>query len=131
MNESSTINEAVTQPLFLCPVCLRKLHKVLKFDVCRRYVLLREECSKLLQFIEEGLQIGSVSDEDSKPEDTELTMKTSDSIIDESVTDCPTANGGITSEEEIGEEGRESVCVTEYFKKSIQWLNECIATFNN
>ena len=127
MNESTTIDEAVTQPLFLCPVCLRKLHKVLQFDIRKRYILLREECYKLLQFIEEVLKTESVSDGDSEPEDTPLTIKTSDSIIDGSVTDSPTANGVITD----GEEVKESLCVTEYFKKSIQWLDECITTFNN
>lgn len=52
MNESTTIDEAISQPLFLCPVCLRKLHKVLKFDVHRRYVELRAECCKLIDMVE-------------------------------------------------------------------------------
>ncbi len=44
MNESSCIEEAMAQPLFLCPVCLRKLHKVCKFNVTDRY-------KQLLQFL--------------------------------------------------------------------------------
>lgn len=43
LNESSSIAEAEQQPLFLCPVCLRKLHKVLKFDVAKRYHLLHQK----------------------------------------------------------------------------------------
>ena len=37
MNESDSIPLAESQPLFLCPVCLRKLRKVLKFDIQSRY----------------------------------------------------------------------------------------------
>lgn len=48
MNESNSIDEAVSQPLFLCPICLRKLHKALKFDVLQHYISLRERCQELL-----------------------------------------------------------------------------------
>ena len=51
MNESNTIEEAVTQPLFLCPICLRKLHKVIKFSVRDRYHHMAEQCSKLSQIL--------------------------------------------------------------------------------
>ncbi|XP_033111909.1 archaemetzincin-2-like [Anneissia japonica] len=37
MNESKSVKEALSQPLFLCPVCLRKLHKSLGFDIRQRY----------------------------------------------------------------------------------------------
>ncbi|XP_046575491.1 archaemetzincin-2-like, partial [Haliotis rubra] len=37
MNESTSLMEAMDQPLFLCPVCLRKLHEVCRFDVLDRY----------------------------------------------------------------------------------------------
>lgn len=37
MNESTSIAEAVGQPLFLCPVCLRKLQKVCRFNIIQRY----------------------------------------------------------------------------------------------
>lgn len=49
MNESSSIDEAINQPLFLCPVCLRKLHKALHFDILQRYVHLQHKCQELLQ----------------------------------------------------------------------------------
>ena len=37
MNESSSIAEAATQPLFLCPICLRKMQKAVGFDPLERY----------------------------------------------------------------------------------------------
>ncbi len=47
MNESSSIEAAITQPLFLCPVCLRKLHKVLRFDLVERYRAMAVQCMEL------------------------------------------------------------------------------------
>lgn len=46
MNESSNVDQAQNQPLFLCPVCLRKLHKFLQFPIVTRYKLLKDfmEC---------------------------------------------------------------------------------------
>ena len=46
MNESTSLPEAMSQPLYLCPVCLRKLQKVCKFDLKERYTL-------ILNFLEE------------------------------------------------------------------------------
>ena len=37
MNGSSSLAEALAQPMFLCPVCLRKLQKCIKFDLKERY----------------------------------------------------------------------------------------------
>ena len=48
MNESKSILQAENQPLFLCPVCLRKLQKALGFDVVERY---KDLCSFLNSFI--------------------------------------------------------------------------------
>ncbi len=42
MNESSNVSQAQNQPLFLCPVCLRKLHKFLQFDIVSRYERLKD-----------------------------------------------------------------------------------------
>ena len=47
MNESTSIFQAAAQPLFLCPICLRKLHKVLKFDLLERYQMLADQCLNL------------------------------------------------------------------------------------
>ncbi|KAL4225403.1 hypothetical protein ACF0H5_016093 [Mactra antiquata] len=43
MNESNSMNMAASQPLFLCPVCLRKLQHTMQFDILSRY-------KKLLRF---------------------------------------------------------------------------------
>ena len=37
VNESKSVLQAENQPLFLCPVCLRKLQKAVGFDVVERY----------------------------------------------------------------------------------------------
>lgn len=37
MNESKSVVQAESQPLFLCPVCLRKLQKAVGFDIVNRY----------------------------------------------------------------------------------------------
>ena len=42
MNESSSVVQAQNQPLFLCPVCLRKLHKFLQFPIVTRYKMLKD-----------------------------------------------------------------------------------------
>ncbi len=49
MNESSSIQQAAMQPLFLCPICLRKLQKALKFSIVDRYQRLLEVCKELYQ----------------------------------------------------------------------------------
>lgn len=40
MNGSNTDEEALKKPYELCPVCLRKLHYVLKFDIQDRFTAL-------------------------------------------------------------------------------------------
>lgn len=42
LNGSKSLKEGDKQPLHLCPVCLRKLHHALGFDVVARYKLLRD-----------------------------------------------------------------------------------------
>ncbi|XP_059156435.1 archaemetzincin-2-like isoform X2 [Physella acuta] len=42
MNESSAVSQALAQPLFLCPVCLRKVQASCRFDVLERYKLMLE-----------------------------------------------------------------------------------------
>jgi archaemetzincin len=46
MNGSNHLNESDARPIHLCPVCLRKLHSSVGFDVVKRYQL-------LLRFYEE------------------------------------------------------------------------------
>lgn len=42
MNGSNTLEEADLKPLFLCPVCLRKIKHCLEFDIKERYELLSQ-----------------------------------------------------------------------------------------
>ena len=49
MNESKSILQAESQPLFLCPVCLRKLQKALYFDIVERYEVLYNFLDSLTQ----------------------------------------------------------------------------------
>ena len=57
MNESSSVEEAMSQPLFLCPVCLRKLHQVCGFDVTERY----QELLSFLVDVQEQLPCESIA----------------------------------------------------------------------
>lgn len=54
MNESASIEQASAQPLFLCPVCLRKLKKMLRFDIFKRYGLLKDAVIRLLEASKPG-----------------------------------------------------------------------------
>jgi len=47
MQGSNHIEEAGTKPFFLCPMCLRKLHSVLKFNPTQRYKNLADVCTTL------------------------------------------------------------------------------------
>ena len=49
MNESRNLEEAISQPLFLCPVCLRKLHHALEFSLLNRYQALFEFISSIVE----------------------------------------------------------------------------------
>ena len=56
MNESASIEEASRQPLFLCPVCLRKLKKWLRFDVFARYKCMKEAIGRMLEVVQSSEQ---------------------------------------------------------------------------
>lgn len=42
MNASVSVLHVDTQPLFLCPICLRKIHIAQRFDVLERYKKLQD-----------------------------------------------------------------------------------------
>ncbi|XP_031549207.1 archaemetzincin-2-like isoform X2 [Actinia tenebrosa] len=56
MNESTTIAEAVNQPLFMCPVCLRKIQKAVGFGVVERYSRLQHFLETLHSDLLQGLR---------------------------------------------------------------------------
>ena len=74
MNSSKLVPEADSQPLFLCPICLRKLQKALKFNLCRRYATLEEKLSTMVPcFVEPiyvvrdyGMMVGSEREDRNK-----------------------------------------------------------------
>ena len=120
MNESSSIAEAEQQPLFLCPVCLRKLHKVLKFDVTKRYHLLHDKISDVLSVIklheaQEKLRIH-------RSEHIEGHQQPSS--ISSSINEAPITpiNSEITTKPIATHENR--------FNSSLQWLTQCIQSIN-
>ena len=145
MNESTTIEEAVTQPLFLCPICLRKLHNALKFDIRERYTQLREECTRILHLVEEVLK--NESDTESRtsgrPEiivDIEVTGTT---IKSQSNPEMPSDDIEGDLDASISDPDRDCVTqcdtdqvtdkqddVTDYFRKAIDWLDQSLASFN-
>lgn len=55
MNESNSIAEAATQPLFLCPICLRKMQKAVGFDPLERYRQLVRVIKQLQSAVLEAL----------------------------------------------------------------------------
>jgi len=52
MNHSSSVAEAMSQPLYLCPVCMRKLQKVLRFPSVAEYM------KNLLRFLRQLVDAG-------------------------------------------------------------------------
>ena len=125
LNESSSIAEAERQPLFLCPVCLRKLHKVLKFDVAERYRLLHQKLNDAYTILRlhEAPQVTEAVI--GKPSE-QLTLKNpheeeaSDSAITSSPGRTPSeVDQPITTE-------APKLLQQEKFTGAIEWLKKCI-----
>lgn len=57
LNESSSISEAATQPLFVCPICLKKLRKSLQFHTLERYKILLDATREIQRAVCEALQV--------------------------------------------------------------------------
>jgi len=53
MNKSYSVAEAMSQPLYLCPVCMRKLQKVLRFPSVVQYM--KNLLNFLRQIVDAGL----------------------------------------------------------------------------
>ena len=49
MNESLSMDDAMNQPLFYCPVCLHKIQHVCQFSVAERYQKLETFISDIHQ----------------------------------------------------------------------------------
>lgn len=57
LNESSSISEAAGQPLFVCPICLKKLRKSLQFNTLERYKGLLEATKQMQKAACDALQV--------------------------------------------------------------------------
>ena len=123
LNESSSISQAELQPLFLCPVCLRKLHKVLKFDVTERYHLLHQKLSDVLSILRlhkaahmTGQPVREIPHEEllSENPQTPFVISSSPSRTPSGV-DQPTKTNAV-----------ELLQQQEKFTDAIEWLKKCI-----
>jgi len=56
MNGSNNLEENDRKPLFLCPVCVRKLQHAIGFQMLNRYQLLAETCSEIGGKFEEAAE---------------------------------------------------------------------------
>ena len=125
LNESSSIGEAERQPLFLCPVCLRKLHKVLKFDVAKRYRLLHQKLSDVCALLQlhEAPQVTKIVAK--KPHEQQL----SENLCREEI---PLVISSSSPGRRLS--GKDQATTTEatknrqqeQFTNAIEWLKKCI-----
>lgn len=146
MNESSSILDAAHQPLFLCPICLRKLHKVLKFSLKERYVHLAQLCGNLNELFS-SLPEDPTSELDEISEQPCIVPKLQDShqvLSSEMATECPkqssqaaaTIEGVVSRSAE--EDGRPDAakcdevleCPGVHFRRASEWLRTTIASLD-
>lgn len=119
MNESSSIEEAARQPLFLCPVCLRKLQRALRFSVLERLRALVLQCQDLHQVVKGSSEAVRVEHRCTEEEErltgrqqTSVASKAADHIMESTVS----VNVDGTAEH------------LEYFRQAIEWLKDSIAS---
>ena len=121
MNESSSIEEAARQPLFLCPVCLRKLRRALRFNILERLRALVLQCQELRQVVKDSTKAELVGHGYGEEEEqgTEC-QKTSIASRDASDVDQTSGTGSMivdSTSEHLG-----------YFGQAIEWLEDSIAS---
>lgn len=128
LNESSSIAEAEQQPLFLCPVCLRKLHKVLKFDVAKRYHLLHQKLTDVCSILRlhEAPPVVSCRTVTEKPHE----QLSSENLHSKEIT---TSSDRIPShvEQPTMTEATQLDRQEEKFINAIEWLKNCIHFIEN
>ena len=150
MNESSSILDAAHQPLFLCPICLRKLHKVLKFSLKERYVHLARLCGSLNELFS-SLPEDPTSELDGISEQ-QCTVPSSDKLQDshkvlssEMSIECPeqSSQAAASTENAVSmsteEDGRPNAVQCDkkvlerpgvYFRRASEWLQATIASLD-
>jgi len=108
MNESSSIEQAARQPLFLCPVCLRKLHKALRFNILERFRMLAIQCQKLNQVVKDC----------------------SESIIRQRCEEDPQQGLEVEADGAVSMAGGDVTEHLQYFRQATEWLENSIASLS-
>ena len=131
LNESSSIAEAEQQPLFLCPVCLRKLHKVLKFDVARRYCLLHQNLIDAYSILRlhEAPQVMETARE-KPPKQLTLENPYEEEALNTLTTSSPGRTPSEVDDQPIMTEATK-LHQQEKFTSAIEWLKKCIHFIDN
>ena len=130
LNESSSIAEAEQQPLFLCPVCLRKLHKVLKFDVAERYRLLYQKLNdaySILRLHEAPQVMETVTEK--PPEQLMLKNPHEEEASDSVIRSSPGRTPSEVDQPIMTEATK--LLQQEKFTSAIEWLKKCIHFIDN
>ena len=118
MNESSSIEEAARQPLFLCPVCLRKLQRALRFSVLERLRAMVLQCQDLHQVVKDSSEAVRVEHRCTEEEER-LTGRQQTPVASKAVD--PTESTVSVNVDGAAEH-------LEYFRQAIEWLKDSIAS---
>lgn len=151
MNESASIAEAATQPLFLCPVCLRKMHKAVFFNPLERYremlqviKQLRSAVLKSSPRIEKDTKDTAIESEGDKvvsttvqvsvevvnnleADDTEIQVEPSDQI-DHNIVDSKNSDRRSNAIKELVDKDYIDSSNSERFEEAIVWLERVVSS---
>lgn len=126
MNESISIEQASTQPLFLCPICLRKLKKILQFDIFKCYSELKEVIGDIIEILTRLM----------KENDQESDLSSTAQVFDDEQKIKSEANGwsGVKHESINSSFAQESPLSSTSqlmsFQQAHEWLDHAINTNN-
>ena len=126
--------QAAFQPLFLCPICLRKLHKVLKFSLKERYLHLAQLCDNLNQLLSSSATSsspdGPSSELDGVPEkqSSQAAAAAAAAAAVENVVRNSAEEHGKPTTIQLDEELLESPSV--HFRQASEWLQTSIASLD-
>jgi len=118
MNESSSIEEAARQPLFLCPVCLRKLQRALRFSILERLRALVLQCQELHQVVKDSSE--AVRVEHRCTEEEELLTGRQQTPVASKAADHTESTVSVNVDGTAEH--------LEYFRQALEWLKDSIAS---
>ena len=143
MNESTSITEAATQPLFLCPICLRKMQKAVGFNVLERY----KQLLQIVKQLHSALLEASTSVKDNREDDhieTEVTIQVDTEHFNKSRKTDTESETPVENEQEDAEGTSDRIvrdasqgdtrpvnedhsgCHSEQFEAAIVWLEKAV-----